>query len=59
MTVFVVDLVDRLEHFGIVVTERGSHCGYTEGTLGGGNFMWRIALDFFEAAKDDYERTAK
>ena len=39
-----------------VLTEHGTHCAYTEGALGEGNYMWRKTLDFFDAVMADREK---
>jgi len=48
-----LDLIEKAENYAVLVTEEGSHIAYTEGMLGGSSYMWRIAMDFFEAALSD------
>ena len=45
------DLVENSENYLLMVTDEGSHIGYTEGTFGQGNYMHRITLDFFDAVR--------
>jgi len=47
------DLIDQGFNYALMVTDEGSHIGYTEGALGQGNFMWRVSLDFFEAVREE------
>ena len=48
-----LDLIDTGLNYALMVTDEGSHIGYTEGALGQGNFMWRVSLDFFEAVREE------
>ena len=48
-----LDLLDQGFNYALMVTDEGSHIGFTEGTWGQGNFMWRVSMDFFDAVRED------
>jgi len=35
----------------LIVTERGSHCAYSEGHGGGGHYLARVSMEFLAAAR--------
>ena len=45
------DVKDQVHNYVLAITEHGSHIAYNEGWMAGGNFMWRVTLDFFETVK--------
>lgn len=53
--VCVTGLVEENPNFCIVLSEKGSHCSFAEGMFGQRSFMYRTALDFFQAAHRDFE----
>jgi len=48
-----LDLLDKAEGYAILVTDEGSHIAYNEECYATGNYMHRVAMDFFEAARDE------
>ena len=48
-----LDLLDQGFNYALMVTDEGSHIGFTEGTWGQGNFMWRVSIDFFDAVREE------
>lgn len=47
------DLIDATENYILIITDKGSHIGYTEASANCGNYMWRITMDFFETVRSD------
>ena len=45
------DVVLSLGGALLLRTKRGTHIAYNEGSLGQGNYMSRVALDFLESAR--------
>jgi len=46
------DLLEAgVSNYLLLITKHGSHCAYTEGVFGEGNYMWRVTLDFFDAVR--------
>ena len=46
------DVKDIVHNYVLCITDQGSHIAYNEGWFGGGNYMWRLTLDFFDTLKE-------
>ena len=42
---------NKAKNYVLLVTKEGSHASYTEGSLGQGNYMRRVTLDFFDTIR--------